>query len=232
MGTRICSMCKIDCKVMIDARGDIPTVIDNFSDYRAHICRLCRQKPEITEAAALLSKRYREAKDRCTRPGVDAYKTHGGRGIKFELELGEFLSRFMNRTMTMLSLGQAPSLNRINNDGNYSFDNIEIIDWSIHRLESYDILSKKFLGQRRATHKICTGPCKRDLFVENFSPKRKCVDNSMYRYPNCNDCRKALAQEKGQGGRTPSPGYFAKYTTMKGWENPGWDIELKRDLNG
>jgi len=222
----ICPICKAKCKRVSNARGNIPTVLKFSSDYRSYICRVCRRDSKVSAAGALLSKRFREAKDRCTRPNVEAYKTHGGRGIKFRLTLCKFIRLYIHRTMNLLAIGQAPSLNRKDPNGDYEWNNIEIIDWAIHRLESYTILSDKFKVQRQATHKVCTGPCKRDLVIENFAVKKRCTDDTIYRYPYCNDCRKAIRQDKGQGERVPVPGYFAKYIKMKGWENPGWDRGL------
>lgn len=68
---------------------------------------------------------WRNIKDRCNNPKNHAYKYYGGRGIKclITLEEVEFLWQRDNA-----NLMNKPSIDRINNDGDYTFENCRFIE--------------------------------------------------------------------------------------------------------
>jgi hypothetical protein len=70
---------------------------------------------------------YFNAKNRCNNKNGQNYKTYGGRGIKFLInieEVGEIWVR--DRAYEM----ERPTIDRINNDGNYEFSNCRFIEQS------------------------------------------------------------------------------------------------------
>lgn len=70
---------------------------------------------------------FRNAKQRCNDPGSLNYKYYGGKGIKFKLTVGKIKTLYlMDNAKDM----KKPSIDRIYNDGNYTFGNCRFIEQS------------------------------------------------------------------------------------------------------
>ena len=69
---------------------------------------------------------YFGAKQRCNNPNNKAYRTYGGRGIKFIL-----LTKSMVEVLFSRDNGdkmEKPSIDRVDNDGNYTYENCRFIE--------------------------------------------------------------------------------------------------------
>lgn len=75
---------------------------------------------------------YVSAKERCNNPNNKDYKNYGGRGIKFLLTKEDY-KNIWNRDKGWLL--KQPSIDRINNDGNYEFNNCQFIEKKINSLK-------------------------------------------------------------------------------------------------
>lgn len=71
--------------------------------------------------------RYSNAKNRCINPKYKSYPRYGGKGIKFLITMDE-LKYIWSRDKA--SLMRKPSLDRINNDGDYAIENCRFIELS------------------------------------------------------------------------------------------------------
>ena len=82
----------------------------------------------------------RDAKNRCNNPNVIRYPHYGGRGIKFYLtnEEGEYLWK-----RDKAHLLKCPSINRKENDGDYTVDNCEFIEKGLNSAERNVRVSSK-----------------------------------------------------------------------------------------
>lgn len=70
---------------------------------------------------------FDKANQRCNNPKQKHYKYYGGRGIKFLMTLDDFeFLWFRDKAYEM----KRPSIDRINNDGNYIFDNCRFLELS------------------------------------------------------------------------------------------------------
>jgi len=69
------------------------------------------------------------ARARCNNPHNISYKSYGGRGIECLLTSKE-IKFLWDRDNAELMI--QPSIHRKNNDGNYSLENCEIIEWEEH----------------------------------------------------------------------------------------------------
>ena len=77
------------------------------------------------KTASLLGERFDAMKQRCENPNNTAYADYGGRGIKVCFIRDEFVKWGLDKfKYDDLITGQ---LNRIDNDGNYEFDNINLV---------------------------------------------------------------------------------------------------------
>ena len=75
---------------------------------------------------------YKWMKDRCDNPKDTNYKNYGGRGIKYfitEEEVKELW--FRDKAYEM----DRPSIDRIDNDGNYTYDNCQFIEMEENRVK-------------------------------------------------------------------------------------------------
>ena len=85
---------------------------------------------------------FRNARNRCNYPKDKKYKNYGGRGIKFKLtpyDMDKLWKRDKASNM------QRPSIDRIDNDGDYEYNNcqfIEMVD-NVKKRKS-DNLKKRF----------------------------------------------------------------------------------------
>ena len=96
--------------------------VDNAEKIRAqrqeHYPRLKRNKPWLLH--------YRSARERCHNPNHIGYHRYGGRGIEFHLtkkEVRMMYERDGGKDM------EHPSIDRVDNDGNYCLENCRFIEW-------------------------------------------------------------------------------------------------------
>lgn len=70
-------------------------------------------------------KSFDSAKQRCKNPNDKKYHRYGARGIKFLLTISEIKEIwFRDKAVEM----KCPSIDRINNDGNYEYNNCQFIE--------------------------------------------------------------------------------------------------------
>jgi len=70
---------------------------------------------------------YKGAQQRCQNPNEHNYHRYGGRGIKFMLTSKEVKELWMRDKASEMKWA---SIDRINNDGNYEYDNCQFIEQS------------------------------------------------------------------------------------------------------
>ena len=88
--------------------------------------RMREYRLEIREQTPWLDY-YRHAKERCNNPNWRRYDRYGGRGIKFLLDKEEVETLYKRDNADKL---KHPSIDRIDNDGDYVFDNCRFIELS------------------------------------------------------------------------------------------------------
>ena len=69
---------------------------------------------------------FKSAKARCQRRTHEAYERYGGRGIKFLLTISEVKWMWLRDGVNLVD----PTLDRIDNDGHYEFNNCRFIERS------------------------------------------------------------------------------------------------------
>lgn len=73
---------------------------------------------------------FKWIQDRCNNPNINNYHRYGGRGIKCLITLEELKELwFRDKAFEM----EQPSIDRINNDGDYTDDNCRFIEWKINK---------------------------------------------------------------------------------------------------
>ena len=72
-------------------------------------------------------KNYKAAKSRCNGKNNNRYPRYGGRGIKFNLSLEDIKNLWLRDDASKML---KPSIDRIDNDGNYTFANCRFIELS------------------------------------------------------------------------------------------------------
>ena len=82
---------------------------------------------------------YSNAKQRCTNPNDSQYKNYGMRGIKFLLTKEEIKSIWLRDKAHLL---KRPSIDRIDNDGNYCLENCRFIELSANVAERNTRIAK------------------------------------------------------------------------------------------
>jgi len=70
---------------------------------------------------------YKAAKTRCNNSKATGYKNYGGRGIKCLITAEELKQLWLRDKAYEM---EHPSIDRINNDGNYTYDNCQFIELS------------------------------------------------------------------------------------------------------
>lgn len=96
----------------------------NLLNNKSKACRSCGVKKEIKNVEHRLYSIWKSMRSRCNNPNTDNYKYYGGRGIKICERWNDFLL-FLEDMED--SFEEGLSLDRIDNDGNYSPDNCK---WS------------------------------------------------------------------------------------------------------
>ena len=72
---------------------------------------------------------FKSAKDRCNNPNCKDYYRYGGRGIKFLLSKKETQEIWFRDKGWLLEI---PSIDRIDNDGDYCFENCQFIEKNLN----------------------------------------------------------------------------------------------------
>lgn len=75
------------------------------------------------------ARNYFQARRRCNDPKHDSYQWYGARGIKCELTMEQAKILWMRDRADQMD---KPSLDRINPDKNYSFDNCRFIEFTVN----------------------------------------------------------------------------------------------------
>lgn len=88
-----------------------------LSTHKKYRDKLRKEQPWI--------RKFWSTKQRCVDPNVSCYKRYGGRGIKFLLTKEEMKKLWTRDNAFSM---KTPSIDRINNDGNYSFENCRFIE--------------------------------------------------------------------------------------------------------
>jgi len=76
---------------------------------------------------------YHDAKQRCNNPNNSRYKYYGGRGIKFLMNMEEIKRIWFRDKAYKMKI---PTIDRIDNDGNYCLDNCRFIEKSENTIKS------------------------------------------------------------------------------------------------
>lgn len=77
---------------------------------------------------------YWGAKKRCNNPNNKDYHNYGGRGIKFNISFDE-MKYIWDRDKAFLM--KKPSIDRIDNDGNYELNNCRFIELNLNTAKSH-----------------------------------------------------------------------------------------------
>lgn len=72
---------------------------------------------------------YASAKQRCTNPNNKDYKNYFGKNIKFNITYIEFKKLWIRDKAWLL---KSPTIDRIDNDGDYTYDNCQFIENSLN----------------------------------------------------------------------------------------------------
>ena len=87
-------------------------------------------------------KRFYAMRSRCLNPAVVGFERYGGRGIKCLMTLAEMkFLWFRDKAYTM----KMPSIDRINNDGNYELSNCQFIE------RGFNAIKDRFIPVRQLT---------------------------------------------------------------------------------
>jgi hypothetical protein len=99
----------------------------NKKDGHRYVCKACYDEQLINAHLKNPWKRtLRNAKQRCTSQNVDNYERYGGRGIKCLITEDEIKELwFRDKAYNM----KKPSIDRKDNDENYTFDNCRFIEF-------------------------------------------------------------------------------------------------------
>jgi hypothetical protein len=82
---------------------------------------------------------YENAVQRCTNKKLPNYKNYGGRGIKMVASAKDFLRVWLREKGYLMT---QPSIDRINNDGNYTLKNLRFIDCTENRIKDQWIVDE------------------------------------------------------------------------------------------
>lgn len=111
---------------------------DGLFPYCCECKKLTRNKERDRKTAKIYCdnnpwyKIYSSIKNRCGNPKCERYKNYGGRGIKCLITMEEIKELwFRDKTYLM----EKPSIDRIENDGNYTFDNCQFLEYKINSVK-------------------------------------------------------------------------------------------------
>lgn len=124
MEVKICTKCKVEKEL-----SEFPNN-KNGKDGKHCWCKICNQKNTSKWEKEYKKKNpwivsYYNAKQRCENPNNPNYPWWGGRGIKF-LITKEEMALLWERDKA--SLMKFPTIDRIDNNGNYTFENCQFLE--------------------------------------------------------------------------------------------------------
>jgi len=108
--------------------------IKQYEASRKYIEKRNKERPWI--------KHYMSARRRCLDKKIIRYINYGGRGIKFLLTMEEIKTLWFRDRAWLL---KKPSINRKDNDGNYTFENCEFIEKGKNSIERNKRITKPVL---------------------------------------------------------------------------------------
>lgn len=82
----------------------------------------------------LCARRLGAIRQRCNNPNTKGYQYYGGRGIKCRITLDELETAYHRDRANQFD---RPSVDRLDNDGDYCFGNIRWIEWIENRPETF-----------------------------------------------------------------------------------------------
>jgi len=85
--------------------------------------------PHITR----ITRTWRAIKQRCNNPNSDRYYSYGQKGIKLQVNIRKFISWYLEK-LKLRKTWNDPTVDRIDNRGNYCFCNIQLLE----RKENWD----------------------------------------------------------------------------------------------
>jgi hypothetical protein len=114
---------------------------------------------------------YWGLRQRCSNPRMIQYKRYGGRGIRAHIKFDEIISLWKRDNADSL---KQPSLDRIDNDGNYTVENCRFIEFRENQLRSVIGKIPHNLGKdtRKIYHCPLCGEEFRDYEARTFCSKR------------------------------------------------------------
>jgi len=127
MKTKICTKCGIKKQL---SEFHLDKRLKDGHCYQCKICKLNYDKNYYDDEPWKLT--FKHVISRCTNPKDKSYKDYGGRGIKClisEEELKELW--FRDKAYLM----KKPSIDKKNNNGDYTFDNCQYIEWDINHIK-------------------------------------------------------------------------------------------------
>lgn len=93
--------------------------------YRRENKEILRKKYKIFKQKFPWYGSYKHAKERCNNPNDNRYYCYGARGIKFELSKKDFIFLWERDKAYLMKY---PSIDRIDNNGNYCLENCRFIE--------------------------------------------------------------------------------------------------------
>ncbi len=90
-------------------------------------------------------KSYKCAKARCNNPSMPNYHKYGGRGIKFLLSKDDIILLWIRDCADLM---EHPTIDRINNDGNYEIDNCRFLELSDNSRIANEKIVKQYSKSR------------------------------------------------------------------------------------
>lgn len=207
--TKPCKTCKQ--KLPINKFAITGKKIPGKERYRKSSCRSCVHQKDKTKPTYVMSRMLSFARMRCENPKNDSYARYGGRGIKFNIDRKDFYSKFKKKVDIMLKAGKTPSIDRIDSDGHYEMNNIQIVHFADNTDEMRQRLSERFKQDRilaeQAPTKICNA-CDQEFPTTTFWKKKEFPDGTVTRYNRCPECE-AQFRTKYEG----TPGYKGRVST-------------------
>lgn len=117
----------------------------NIKDGHSSICKNCdtlNHKNYYNKFP--WKKTYQHIQRRCNNIKCKAYKNYGGRGIKLLINIEELKKLWFRDKAYLL---KNPSIDRIDNDGNYTYENCRYIEFGKNSTERNIRVSSKIINQ-------------------------------------------------------------------------------------
>ena len=185
----------IKLKVECDCGNKTTVLLSNLTSKTKPVrqCRLCYKgyidsyKKDVHDRIIKLSSKYASIHDRTNNPSNISFYNYGGRGIKLTMSKDEFIKAYyMNTDIDVKNL----TVDRIDNNGNYSLDNIRwvsLLENNDNRLYNsnmtYDDVSNRLMTDSTFV-KVCNINKfdKSEFYVVEFPIKSKIRDDNVKLY--------------------------------------------------